>query len=105
MKCHAQTTDFFEIICQRVLAGCLFMREAPAIYLFTLRAFFEENPEIKEELRHNDRATFIHGIDDILIPADMDLIRPGIDIQRCWQLLIKNVWRLSRPYKKSRRGC
>ena len=29
MKCHAQTTDFFEIICQRVLAGCLFMREAP----------------------------------------------------------------------------
>ena len=57
------------------------MREAPAIYLFTLRAFFEENPEIKEELRHNDRATFIHGIDDILIPAAMDLIRPGIDIQ------------------------
>ena len=38
---------FFEIICQRVLANCVFMREAPTIYLFALRALFEENPEIK----------------------------------------------------------
>lgn len=81
MKCHTQTTDFFEIICQRVLAGCVFMRETPTIYLFTLRAFFEENPEIKEEVRRNNKAAFIHGIDDILIPADMDLFRPGIDMQ------------------------
>ena len=46
-KGHTQTTDFFEIICQRVLANCVFMREAPTIYLFALRALFEENPEIK----------------------------------------------------------
>ena len=45
-KGHTQTTDFFEIICQRVLANCVFMREAPTIYLFALRALFEENPEI-----------------------------------------------------------
>ncbi len=43
-----QYTDhrFFETICQRVLANCVFMREAPTIYLFALRVLFEENPEI-----------------------------------------------------------
>jgi AcrR family transcriptional regulator len=78
-KGHTQSTDFFEIICQRVLANCVFMREAPTIYLFALRALFEENPEIKGELRHNYKAAYSQGIDNMLMPMDTDSFRPGID--------------------------
>ena len=80
-KGDTQTTDLFEIVCQRVLAGCVFMREAPTIYLFTLRAFFEENPEIREELQNHYKTAYLHGTEDIRGPADMDLFRPGIDTQ------------------------
>ena len=72
-KGDTQTTDLFEILCQRVLAGCVFMREAPTIYLFILRAFFEENPEIREELQNHYKTAYLHGTEDIRGPADMDL--------------------------------
>lgn len=80
-KGDTQTTDLFEILCQRVLAGCVFMREAPTIYLFILRAFFEENLEIREELQNHYKTAYLHGTEDIRGPADMDLFRPGIDTQ------------------------
>ena len=57
------------------------MRETPTIYLFTLRAFFEENLEIREELQKHYKTAYLHGTEDIQGPADMDLFRPGIDTQ------------------------
>ena len=80
-KGDTQAADLFEILCQRVLAGCVFMRETPTIYLFTLRAFFEENLEIREELQKHYKTAYLHGTEDIQGPADMDLFRPGIDTQ------------------------
>ena len=77
-KGDTQTTDLFEILCQRVLAGCVFMREAPTIYLFILREFFEENREIREELQNHYKIAYLHGTEDIRGPADMDLFRPGV---------------------------
>lgn len=56
------------------------MREAPTIYLFTLRALFEENPEVKEELRHNYQRACGFGTDKMLMMVDTDLFRPGVDI-------------------------
>ncbi len=38
------------------------MREAPTIYLFILRAFFEENPEIREELQNHYKTAYLYGI-------------------------------------------
>jgi len=51
-KGDAQTTDLFEILCQRVLAGCVFMREAPTIYLFILQCHLDkETRSIIKEMR------------------------------------------------------
>lgn len=97
-KGDTQTKDFFEILCQRVLAGCVFMRETPTICLFTLRAFFEENPEIREELRNNYQTACGHGTDDMLMPVDMDLFRPGIDTRLLLEeingYLLSCYWRM-----------
>lgn len=81
MECHMPVKDFFDVIYQRVRAMCVFMREVPTIYIFTLRALFEENQEIKEILRHNDMFVFGIGTDDIAFLTDMDSFRSGIDIQ------------------------
>ena len=50
-KGDTQTTDLFEILCQRVLAGCVFMRETPTIYLFILRAFLRKTRKSGKNFR------------------------------------------------------
>ena len=48
---HSGATGFFEIMDQRFTARFTFMREYLVIFLFVLRAIFEEAPEINEPVR------------------------------------------------------
>jgi hypothetical protein len=68
----------FEILCQRVLAGCVFMGEAPTIYLFILRAFFEENPEIREELQNHYKTAYLYGISGKGLPEKSWTMEKGV---------------------------
>ncbi len=48
-----ETTDFFEMLKRSLLSKCSLMREYPHIYAFSLRAYYETAPEIKNSIREN----------------------------------------------------
>lgn len=45
------TTDFFEMLKRSLLAKCSLMRDYPYIYQFSLQAYYETNPEIKQAIQ------------------------------------------------------
>lgn len=80
-KQYKKTSDFFEIISQKILARCEFMRMEPAKYLFSLRALFEENPEIREAIGKAYKKTYENGANEMLEPVDTSSFRPGVDVR------------------------
>ena len=46
-----QTTDFFEMLKRSLLAKCSLMRDYPYIYQFSLQAYYETDPEIKQVIQ------------------------------------------------------
>ena len=84
---------------QKVLARCEFMRTAPDEYLFSLRALFAENPEIREATGKSYDKTYEDAADRMLGDLDLSVFRPGVDVRmlleeidsylfRClWQML------------------
>ena len=72
-------SDFFEAMTQKVLARCEFMRTAPDEYLFSLRALFAENPEIRETTGKSYDKTYEDAADRMLDPdgLEKDFLKRG----------------------------
>ena len=78
---HKGTSDFFEAMTQKVLARCEFMRTAPDEYLFSLRALFAENPEIREAIGKSYDKTYEDAAERMLGDLDLSVFRPGVDVR------------------------
>ena len=48
-----ETNDFFEMLKRSLLAKCSLMKKYPHIYAFSLRAYYENAPEIKEAIEES----------------------------------------------------
>ena len=74
------------------------MRETPTIYLFTLRAFFEENPEIREATGKSYDKTYEDAADRMLGDLDLSVFRPGVDVRMLLEeidsYLMRCVWQM-----------
>ena len=77
---YKETSDFFEAMTQKVLARCEFMRTAPDEYLFSLRALFAENPEIREATGKSYKEVYEDAAGKLLGSVDLSVFRPGIDV-------------------------
>ena len=95
---YKETSDFFEAMTQKVLAGCEFMRTAPDEYLFSLRALFAENPEIREATGKSYDKTYEDAADRMLGDLDLSVFRPGVDVRMLLEeidsYLMRCVWQM-----------
>ena len=95
---YKETSDFFEAMTQKVLARCEFMRTAPDEYLFSLRALFAENPEIREATGKSYDKTYEDAADRMLGDLDLSVFRPGVDVRMLLEeidsYLMRCVWQM-----------
>ncbi len=95
---YKETSDFFEAMTQKVLARCEFMRTAPDEYLFSLRALFAENPEIREGTGKSYDKTYEDAADRMLGDLDLSVFRPGVDVRMLLEeidsYLMRCVWQM-----------
>lgn len=95
---YKETSDFFEAMTQKVLARCEFMRTAPEEYLFSLRALFAENPEIREATGKSYDKTYEDAADRMLGDLDLSVFRPGVDVRMLLEeidsYLMRCVWQM-----------
>ena len=95
---YKETSDFFQAMTQKVLARCEFMRTAPDEYLFSLRALFAENPEIREATGKSYDKTYEDAADRMLEALDLSVFRPGVDVRMLLEeidsYLMRCVWQM-----------
>ena len=95
---YKETSDFFEAMTQKVLARCEFMRTAPDEYLFSLRALFAENPEIREATGKSYDKTYEDAADRMLGDLGLSVFRPGVDVRMLLEeinsYLMRCVWQM-----------
>ncbi|MGN0141957.1 MAG: TetR/AcrR family transcriptional regulator [Roseburia sp.] len=74
-----ETTDFFEMLRRSLLAKCSLMQEYPHIYAFSLNAYYEQCPEIKDTIQasYSDASQasenlIFHRIDTSVLRKDIE---------------------------------
>ena len=75
-----ETSDFFEMLKRSLLSKCAIMRKHPHIYAFSLRAYYETFPEIKEVIQksyskasNSSEIIVFEKIDTSVLRKDIDL--------------------------------
>ena len=74
------TDDFFEMLRRTLLSKCSVMRDYPYMYAFSLRAYYETAPEIKDSIQENfnvaskeSEMLVIEKIDKSKLTKDIDI--------------------------------
>ena len=74
------TVDFFEILKRNLLAKCSLMSRHPYIYAFSLKAYYEQYPEVKQVIQESfiginqsNKNTIFDKIDTNVFRTDIDL--------------------------------
>ena len=74
------TDDFFEMLRRTLLSKCSVMRDYPYMYAFSLRAYYETSPEIKDSIQENFNAVGKESEMLVLEKIDKSKLRKDIDI-------------------------
>lgn len=76
-----ETDDFFEMLKRSLLSKCSLMRKYPHIYVFSLRAYYETAPEIKNFIQENFNDVSRASEMAVLEKIDISKLRKDIDIK------------------------
>lgn len=76
-----ETNDFFEMLRRSLMAKCSLMRQYPHIYAFSLNAYYEEYPEIKQAIQENYSDIFQASEDKVFDKMDTSVFRTDIDLK------------------------
>ncbi|MEE1154307.1 MAG: TetR/AcrR family transcriptional regulator [Acutalibacteraceae bacterium] len=76
-----ETDDFFEMLRRSLLSRCAVMRDYPHIYAFSLRAYYETVPEIKNLIQENFNDTSKASEMLVLEKIDKSKLRKDIDLK------------------------
>lgn len=83
-----ETTDFFEIIKRALLAKCKVMRVSPYLYSFSVKAFYETDPEITNLIHDKFEIENERSEDILLTITDQSNLRNDIDIRLLYREII-----------------
>lgn len=86
-----QTTDFFEMLKRNLFAKCSLMREYPYIYQFSLQAYYETEPDIKESVQASFSEVIQTSEHLIFETMDTTSLRSDIDIGMMYQEILYAV--------------
>lgn len=74
-----ETDDFFEILKRGLMAKCQLMRGYPYIFSFSLKAYYEQLPEIKESIKTSYLDISLISKKKVLEKADFSHFRKDIN--------------------------
>ena len=75
------TDDFFEMLRRTLLSKCSVMRDYPYMYAFSLRAYYETAPEIKDSIQENFNVASKESEMLVIEKIDKSKLRKDIDIK------------------------
>ena len=76
-----ETSDFFEMLKRSLLSKCSIMRKHPHIYAFSLRAYYETFPEIKEAIQKSYSKASNASEIIVFEKIDTSVLRKDIDMK------------------------
>lgn len=76
-----QTTDFFEVLKRSLLAKCSVMQKHPYVFAFLLKAYYEQQPDIRQIIHSHYDDINEKCIDRILELIDKKMLRTDIDLK------------------------
>lgn len=82
------TKDFFEMIQRALLAKCHVMRSSPYLYSFSVKAYYETEPEILDSIQRSFQDENAHSEEVILERVKRSSFRDGIDIRLLYREII-----------------
>lgn len=83
-----ETTDFFEMMQRSLLAKCSLMRSYPYLYLFSLKAYYEQEQDIRASIQSGFRSVSDHSAEIIWNTVDLSEFRQDIDIKLIYQEIL-----------------
>lgn len=82
------STNFFEMIKRSLLAKCSLMQTYPYLYLFSLKAYYEQEPDIRDAIQSSYQVASNHSEDMIWNNIDLSEFRQDIDIKLIYQEIL-----------------
>lgn len=86
-----QTSDFFEMLKRSLFAKCSLMRDYPYIYQFSLQAYYETEPEIKQAIQQSFSEASQTSEQIVFETIDTASFRSDIELSMMYQEIIYAV--------------
>lgn len=83
-----ETSDFFEMIRRSLLAKCALMRSYPYLYLFSLKAYYEQEQDVRASIQSSFKSASNHSEEIIWDTVDLSEFRQDIDIKLIYQEIL-----------------
>lgn len=82
------TNNFFEMLRRSLIGKCNLLREYPYVSEFSLRAYYEENIEVKREIQESFQQINLQSEKKAFEVIDIGMLRDDIDIHQMYQEMI-----------------
>lgn len=76
-----ETADFFEMLRRSLAAKCALMRSYPWLYSFAIRAYYEGDPAVREDVQASFGRMDRQAEQLVLDRVDQTRLRPGTDLR------------------------
>ncbi|MGN1015266.1 MAG: TetR/AcrR family transcriptional regulator [Butyricicoccus sp.] len=83
-----ETDDFFELLTRSLRAKCSLMRTYPYLYAFSVRAYYEQEPDIRSAIQKYFQREAEHSEEVLWIRVDPGVFRPGLDLSLLYQEIL-----------------
>lgn len=82
------TNNYFEMLRRSLIGKCNLLREYPYVSEFSLRAYYEENIEVKKEIQDSFQQINLKSEKKAFEVIDIGMLRDDIDIHQMYQEMI-----------------
>ena len=80
-----ETDDFFVMLERGIAAKCSLMRQFPFLYLFSMNAYYEKCPEVKEKVQKSFGFINQRSLETVLKMINPSNIREGFTVEEIYQ--------------------
>lgn len=82
------TSNYFEMLRRSLIGKCNLLREYPYVSEFSLRAYYEENIEVRNEIQDSFHKINLESEKKAFEIIDITLLRDDIDIHQMYQEMV-----------------
>lgn len=82
------TNNFFEMLRRTLTGKCNLLRDYPYISEFSLRAYYEENTEVRKEIQDSFNQLNVQSENKAFEVIDTSMLREDIDIHQMYQEMV-----------------